>query len=197
MRYNKLRIADLPLPNQVTLLRTVVMVGMMGSGKTAVGTALAHDLGVPFRDSDQEIEAAANATIAEIFTRFGEPFFREKESQVIERLLNGSPSILSAGGGAFLSAANRGMISGKGISVCLRADENLLWKRVQHRTTRPLLMTENPRATLSEICAKRAPIYALADVIVDTAEGNTVAQTADAVKQALWDAGALTENING
>ena len=107
--------------------KTVVMVGMMGAGKTAIGTALARALDVPFLDSDEEIVKAANMSIAEIFERDGEPFFRRKESQVIERLLETERCVLSTGGGAFLSPENRQMISEKGVSVWLRADLDLLW----------------------------------------------------------------------
>ena len=146
------------------LRKTVVLVGMMGAGKTAVGRVLAQRLGVPFLDSDAEIEQAANMTIPEIFARDGEPFFRRKEVQVISRLLSGSPCILSTGGGAFLAAANREAISAEGVSVWLNADLNLLWNRIRHRTTRPLLRTANPRQTLAEIYAERVPIYALADL---------------------------------
>ena len=127
------------------------MVGMMGAGKTAVGTALARQLGVEFRDSDEEIVRAASRSIAEIFERDGEAFFRAREAEVIARLLRGTPCVLSTGGGAFLSAANRQLIHDVGISVWLRADLDLLWQRVRHKTTRPLLRTPNPRETLREL----------------------------------------------
>ena len=112
------------------LKKTIVMVGMMGAGKTAVGRALAQRLVVPFIDSDAEIEEAAQATIAEIFERDGEAFFRTKEAQVIARLLNGAPAVLSTGGGAFLQEVNRTRISSDGISVHLNASRDLLWERV-------------------------------------------------------------------
>ncbi len=149
------------------LKKTVVLVGMMGSGKTAVGTAVARLLGVPFLDSDAEIELAANMTIAEIFERDGETFFREKETQVITRLLEQERGILSTGGGAFLADRNRKIIASKGIAVWLRAEESLLWNRVRHKTTRPLLRTANPRATLRELCMLREPSYSMADITVD------------------------------
>ncbi len=155
--------AELPF----RLKKTVAMVGMMGAGKTAIGTDLARYLNVAFLDSDTEIEAAANASIAEIFERDGEAFFRDREAQVIERLLGGKPGILSTGGGAFLRAENRQMIHDMGISVWLRADLDLLWSRVKHKATRPLLMTDNPFETLAEIQRTRDPVYALADLIVD------------------------------
>lgn len=148
------------------LKKTIVMVGMMGAGKTAVGRALAQRLGVPFLDSDAAIEAAASRTVPEIFARDGEPFFRAKETQVISRLLDTERGILSTGGGAFLGAVNRDNISKRGVSVWLNADLELLWQRVRHKDTRPLLQTDDPRATLADIYATRVPLYALADVTV-------------------------------
>lgn len=146
------------------LRRTVVLVGMMGSGKTAIGRALAERLGVNYVDSDAEIEAAANASISEIFERSGEPFFRDRETEVINRLLKSDPCILSTGGGAYLAERNRVAISKHGIAVWLDAELDLLWERVRHKDTRPLLRTANPRATLAEIFEQRCPIYALADL---------------------------------
>lgn len=149
------------------LRKTVVMVGMMGAGKSAVGTALARLLNVPFLDSDEEIVKAANRTIAEIFARDGEPFFRQKEAQVISRLLRGPPCVLSTGGGAFMAEGNRTEIATHGVSVWLRADVELLWQRVRHKSTRPLLRTPNPKETLTELWNARTPVYSLADVAVD------------------------------
>jgi shikimate kinase len=156
------------------LKKTVVLVGMMGSGKTAVGTALARMLGVPFLDSDAEIEEAANMTIAEIFARDGEPFFRRKETQVITRLLDTRTGILSTGGGAYLAEENRRLISARGVAVWLRADIDLLWSRVRHKSTRPLLRTANPRHTLEDLAAVREPLYAKADLVVDAQPGYSV-----------------------
>lgn len=146
------------------LHRTVVLVGMMGSGKTAIGRALAQYLDVPYLDSDAEIEEAAQASIAEIFARDGETFFRDREAEVIARLLQSEPCILSTGGGAYLAERNRDAISEHGVAVLLDADIDLLWERVRHKDTRPLLRTDNPRATLEEIFAARAPIYAKAEL---------------------------------
>ena len=148
------------------LHRTVAMVGMMGSGKTAVGRNLSAALNVPFLDSDAEIESAANLTVPEIFERDGERFFRKREAEVIARLLDAAPGILSTGGGAFLSAVNRRNISDRGVSLWLDANLDLLWQRVRHKDTRPLLRTADPRATLAELYAARVPIYRLADLSV-------------------------------
>ncbi|WP_371038446.1 shikimate kinase [Rhodosalinus sp. FB01] len=177
-----------------TLGKTVVMVGMMGAGKTAVGKALAHRLGVPFRDCDAEIEAAANRTVAEIFARDGEPFFREKESRVLERLLQDAPGVLSTGGGVFLSARNRALIAAHGVSVWLRADRALLWQRVRNKDTRPLLRTADPRATLDDLCALREPEYAKADVVVDSAADRSIEEMAARVEAALLDRPDLWED---
>lgn len=150
----------------VKLKKTVVLVGMMGAGKTAVGRALAARLHVPFVDSDAEIEAAAAMSIAEIFERDGEAFFRRRETEVIGRLLCGPCCILSTGGGAFLAARNRALISSKGVSVWLNADLKLLWSRVRSKDTRPLLQTADPYQTLRDIYEARVPIYAQADLEV-------------------------------
>lgn len=161
------------------------MVGMMGAGKTAIGTALARLMDVDFLDSDTEIERAANQTIAEIFERDGEAFFREREAQVIARLLDGPPAVLSTGGGAFLRAENRDTISARGVSVWLRADLELLWQRVRHKTTRPLLRTADPKRTLAEICDRRSPVYALADLVVDADAAYSIEDMTERVIEAL------------
>jgi shikimate kinase len=167
------------------LRKSVVMVGMMGAGKTAVGTALARYLEVPFLDSDAEIEAAANLTVAEIFEQFDEAFFREKESLVLARLLDGAPSILSTGGGAFLLASNRVLIANKGLAVWLKADRNLLWARVRHKDTRPLLRGDNPRKKLFDLLAAREPAYRKAGLVVTADAHMSVADMADKVLEAL------------
>ena len=167
------------------LKKTVVMVGMMGAGKTAVGTAVARLLQVPFVDSDEEIVKAASRPIAEIFERDGEAFFRDRESEVIGRLLRGNPCVLSTGGGAFLSERNRAQIREAGVSVWLRADLDLLWQRVRHKTTRPLLRTANPRRTLSELYTARLPFYEMADLAVDASPAYSVEQMAHCVADAL------------
>jgi len=167
------------------LKKTVVLVGMMGAGKTAVGKALADCLSVPFLDSDDEIVKAANMSIAEVFERDGEAFFRARETEVITRLLEEEVGILSTGGGAFLAGRNRLVISDKGISVWLKADLELLWARVRHKTSRPLLRTENPRQTLKEISESRAPFYEMADLVVKGRHDYSVDDMAAAVLAAL------------
>jgi len=160
------------------LKKTVALVGMMGAGKTAVGKALAAILNVPFLDSDAEIEAAANMTVAEIFSRDGEPFFRAKESQVIQRLLENESCILSTGGGAFMADQNQKMISEKGVAVWLNADLDLLWQRVRHKDTRPLLRSPDPLAVLTQLYERRTPIYARADLHVDVQPRFSIEETA-------------------
>ncbi len=167
------------------LHKTVVMVGMMGAGKSAVGKETARLLGVPFLDSDAEIEAAANATIAEIFARDGESFFRDKEAQVIARLLEGAPCVLSVGGGAFLRADTREGITAQGVSVWLKADLDTLWNRVRRKDTRPLLRTADPRRTLAELMAAREPFYAQANLTVQARAKYAIETTAEKVIDAL------------
>ncbi len=167
------------------LKKTVVLVGMMGAGKTAVGQALARALEVAFLDSDDEIRRAANMDIPEIFARDGEAFFRDREAQVIARLLKGPAGVLSTGGGAFLAERNRAAIARAGVSVWLDAPLDLLWARVRHKDTRPLLRTPDPYATLAELYRARVPVYALADLRVPAREDYTVAQMARAVIDTL------------
>lgn len=177
------------------LKKTVVLVGMMGAGKTAVGTALARLLTVPFLDSDEEIVKAANRSIAEIFERDGEAFFRARETEVLNRLLHGDPCVLSTGGGAFLSPVNRSLIHDTGVSVWLSADLDLLWQRVRHKTTRPLLRTSNPRETLKTLYEARRPAYASADLVVESAADISVEAMAERVAQALTQRPDVMETV--
>lgn len=179
------------------LHKTIVLVGMMGSGKTAIGRALAVRLDVPFLDSDAEIVEAAQSSIAEIFERDGEAFFRRRESEVIDRLLSGSPCILSTGGGAFLAERNRNSIAKFGTAVWLDASLDLLWERVRHKDTRPLLKTADPFATLSEIYAQRSPIYRRAGVHVDVDAGASIEETTENVLQTLLRQPAILEQADG
>ena len=167
--------------------RSIVFVGMMGSGKTAIGKLVASSLDLPFFGSDHEIVAAANLDIPEIFERHGEPYFRAGEERVIQRLLAEGPAVISLGGGAFISQQTRNEIKQKAISVWLTADLDLLLARVMRRPgTRPLLQTADPRSTLSALKEKREPIYALADLHVPSSKVSKN-HTRDAVLKSLRD----------
>lgn len=167
------------------LKKTVVLVGMMGSGKTAIGRQLAQVVDVPFVDSDAEIEVAANASISEVFERDGEAFFRDREAEVIARLMRGAPCILSTGGGAFLAERNRDVIAKEGVALWLHADLDLLWERVRHKNTRPLLRTADPFATLKKLLQERVDVYALADLKIKCQPAYSIDQTVDQVLQVL------------
>jgi shikimate kinase len=146
--------------------RSIVLVGLMGAGKSTVGRRLAGRLGLMFKDADIEIEAAAGLTIPDIFAIYGEPSFRDGEERVIARLLRTGPLVLATGGGAYLREATRSRVSESGISVWLKADLDVLMRRVRKRGNRPLLQTEDPEATMRALMAARHPVYAEADVIV-------------------------------
>ena len=146
--------------------RSIVLVGLMGAGKTSVGRRLAQRLGLEFADADAEIERAAGKTIPEIFADHGEAEFRSGEKRVIARLLDEGPQILATGGGAFMDSETRSNISEKGLSVWLNADVDLLLKRVKRRSNRPLLAQGDPKETLNRLIDERYPVYALADVEV-------------------------------
>lgn len=154
------------------------MIGMMGAGKTAIGTELSRRLSVPFVNSDAEIEKAAAMTISEIFARDGEGFFRDREAEVLTRILNGPPGIVSTGGGAWMRPGNRAIIRGKGVAVWLNVDLDILWHRVRMRPTRPLLQTEDPKGTLERLIAQRSPVYAEADLVFHARAGDTVEMAA-------------------
>ena len=179
-------------PAGMRLDRPVVLVGMMGCGKTAVGTALAARLGQPFRDTDAALEAAARMTVPDIFARDGEAFFRDREAEVLARLLAEGPGIVSTGGGAFLRAANRAAIDAAGISVWLQADAALLWGRVRQKPGRPLLATADPRGTLEALTSARDPVYALARLTVRAGPEVPIAAMVDRVVDALRGAGVPT-----
>lgn len=166
---------------QMSLLKTVVLVGMMGSGKTSVGKVLSTVLGVPFADTDIEISNDANSTISEIFERDGEVMFRQAETRIIKRLLDGNPCVVSTGGGAFLKNENRKTISKFGVSVFLKVDREILWERVRRKDTRPLLKTASPRDTLFKILDTRQDIYNLADFTVESNKGSSITQSANTV----------------
>jgi shikimate kinase len=148
--------------------RSIVLVGMMGAGKSSIGRRLASRLGLPFIDADTEIEKAAGMTIAEIFGTHGEPYFRAGEARVIARLLESGPQVLATGGGAFMNPDTRGVIRAKGISVWLRATLDVLNRRIRRRGDRPLLKNVDPSETLKRLIDERYPVYAEADLTVES-----------------------------
>ncbi|MGI9481019.1 MAG: shikimate kinase [Hyphomicrobiales bacterium] len=148
--------------------RSIVLVGLMGAGKTTVGRRLAARLDLPFNDADAEIERAAGKTIPEIFADYGEEEFRAGEKRVIARILQSGPQVLATGGGAFMDAETRAIIGEAGISVWLKADTALLLKRVSRRGGRPLLQQGNPEQILNDLIAQRYPVYGLANVTVES-----------------------------
>ena len=151
--------------------KSIVLVGLMGAGKSCIGKRLGARLGMPFVDADHEIEQAAGCSIPEIFQRHGEAAFRDGERRVIARLLDDKPLVLATGGGAFMDARTRTVVHERAISVWLRADLDLLMRRVSRRNDRPLLQVADPRQKLAELMAQRHPVYAEADITVDSADG--------------------------
>jgi shikimate kinase len=146
--------------------RSVVLVGMMGAGKSTIGRRLSARLRLPFVDADAEIEAAAGMSIADIFEIHGEPHFRDGEARVIARLLDGGPSVLATGGGAFMRNETRDRIRDKAVSLWLKVDPDIILRRVRRRVDRPLLQTVDPAATVGRLIEERHPIYAQADLTI-------------------------------
>ena len=169
--------------NSLTM-RPIVLVGLMGVGKTTVGRRLAVRLGLSFVDADNEIEVAAGLSIAEIFTRFGEAHFRDGERRVIARLIDGTPKIIATGGGAFMNDATRALILERATAVWLDADIDTLASRVSRRDNRPLLHGKDARAVLGDLAAVRNPVYALAPVHVRS-ESHPHDSTVDAILEKL------------
>ncbi|MGH6801350.1 MAG: shikimate kinase, partial [Methylocella sp.] len=151
--------------------RSIVLIGLMGSGKTSTGRRLAQELGLEFVDADEEIEAAARLSITEIFARHGEDSFRDVERRVMARLLSDGPRVLASGGGAFMNEETRARIALSGISIWLKADHDMLWRRVRKRSHRPLLQGGDPEQTLRTLLEQRYPVYALADVTIVSRDG--------------------------
>jgi shikimate kinase len=181
---------DGPAPTQrIDDPRPVVLVGLMGAGKSCVGRRLATSLDRPFVDADDEIVKAAGLTIADIFELYGEAAFRDCERKVMARLLDGPPCVLAAGGGAFMDADTRALIRERAVSVWLRADLDILVSRTAGRPHRPLLNTGDPRAILKALMDERYPVYAEADVTVQTG-----AESADHTVRRVLD--ALTERLD-
>jgi len=164
--------------------KTIVLVGLMGAGKSSIGRRLAQALALPFTDADSEIEAAAGASVEEIFARDGEAAFRHGERRVLARLLDNPTQVLATGGGAFMDPETRALIRARAISVWLRADLDLLVSRVSRRNNRPLLKNGDPRTVLARLIEERYPIYAEADLTVDSLDGPPEA-TLDKVLAAL------------
>jgi shikimate kinase len=146
----------------------IVLVGLMGAGKTTIGRRLAEKLGLVFVDADHEIELAAGQTIPEIFAQHGETYFRDGERKVIARLLDNGAQVLATGGGAYMNVETRQVIRRHGISIWLRADFDLLMARVRRRSNRPLLQNDDPEAVMRKLIAERYPVYAEADITVDS-----------------------------
>jgi shikimate kinase len=169
--------------------RAIVLVGLMGAGKTTIGRRLATRLGLPFRDADHEIEAAAGMSVADIFSIYGEPAFRDGERRVIARLLTEGPLVLATGGGAFMNPETRQRIAEHGISAWLKADHATLMRRVRRRSHRPLLQNADPDETMRRLMAERHPIYAEADLTIESSDGSH-----ERVAQALLD--ALSERLS-
>ncbi len=169
--------------------RSIVLVGLMGAGKTCVGRKLATRLGLPFLDADAEIEAAADCTISEIFEKYGEAYFRDGERRVIARLLSGSPCVLATGGGAFMDPLTRDEIAARGWSVWIQADLDLLVRRTARKTHRPLLRQGDPRAILAGLKQDRDPIYAQADIKVESSD-RPAEDTVAVIVTALEECGA-------
>ena len=177
--------------------RPVVLVGLMGAGKTTVGRRLSERLGLPFVDADHEIEEAAGKSIAEIFADHGEPYFRDGERKVIARLLEGEPKVLATGGGAYMNAETRANIRKRGIAVWLRADLALLMKRVKKRNDRPLLKGGDPELVMKTLIDQRYPVYAEADITVDSRDSAHTVMVNDVIKAlARWpeQTGALNHD---
>jgi shikimate kinase len=164
---------------------SIVLVGMMGVGKSSIGRRLAARLGVPFVDADTEIEKAAGMSIADIFARHGEAYFRSGEARVIARLLDAGPQVLASGGGAVMNADTRAAIKAKGVSIWLKAEIDVLLRRVAKRKSeRPMLHTDDPSETLRQLLIAREPVYAQADLTVQSHEGPHDAIVAE-IMQAL------------
>lgn len=168
--------------------RPVVLVGLMGAGKTSVGRRLAEKLGVPFVDADHEIEAAAGKTITEIFADHGETYFRDGERKVIQRLIANGAQVLATGGGAWMNEETRGSVRDHGVSVWLKAELPLLMKRVLKRQDRPLLRNDDPEAVMRRLIDARYPVYELADVTVESRDVQHGQMVNDVIRAlAQWD----------
>lgn len=186
---------DTEIAHQKLGNRALVLVGLMGAGKTSVGRRLAEKLEIPFVDADHEIELAASKTIPEIFNDHGEDYFREGERRVIARLLENGKQVLATGGGAFMNAETREKIKGHGLSLWLKADLDVLLKRVAKRNDRPLLLSEDPAIVMKRLIDQRYPVYAEADITVESRDVQHGQMVNDVIK-ALADFGNLEVEEN-
>lgn len=173
--------------------RMIVLVGMMGAGKTTVGRRLAPRIGLPFFDADNEIEQAAGMSVAELFSRHGEESFRQGEAKVIERLLDQSPSVVATGGGALLNPSTRRLIKEKSVSIWIKADIDTIVRRATRRGTRPLLKTGNPHDIIKNLLGERGDFYAGADIHIDTQPGPHI-NTVNLIIEMLGDYLGLSES---
>ncbi|MBI5261035.1 MAG: shikimate kinase [Bradyrhizobium sp.] len=176
--------------------RSIVLVGMMGAGKSTIGRRLAARLHLPFVDADTEIEAAAGMKIPEIFELHGEPHFRDGEARVIARLLEGGPAVLATGGGSFMREETRQRIKAKAVSIWLRADAEVIMRRVRRRSDRPLLQTADPEGTVARLLSEREPVYQNADLTIssrDVPHDKIVEECIEALRSHLCGTGAAQE----
>ena len=178
--------------------RSIVLVGMMGVGKSTIGRRMALRLKLPFVDADTEIEAAAGMTIPDIFERHGEPHFRDGEARVIARLLDGGPIVLATGGGAFMREETRNRIRDKAVSIWLKADAEVIMRRVRRRSDRPLLHTADPEGTIDRLLGEREPVYRGADIMVlsrDVPHEKIVDECIEALRDRLCIASVAGQQI--
>jgi shikimate kinase len=166
------------------MFKNIILTGFMGVGKTSVGTQLAKDLGFTFVDVDKLIEADQNLTITSIFSKFGEPYFREVEARIIGRVMMGEGQVVSTGGGAVIQDRNREAFKKGGFVICLSASPEVIYERIKHENHRPLLQTADPKAKIKELLDSRAAFYAQADVCIDTSE-KTVDDVIKAIKERI------------
>ena len=190
---------EAPEAGETTLAvpRTIALVGLMGAGKSCIGRQLSAALGLPFADADKEIEAAAGCSVEDIFTAHGEVAFRAGERRVIARLLTQPTMVLATGGGAFMDPETRKVIRERATSVWLRADADLLLRRTSRRNNRPLLKRGDPREILNDLIEKRYPVYAEADVVVDSVDGPpemTLARVIEGLRQ-FYESAAEADSV--
>ena len=176
-----------------SLNKSVVLVGLMGAGKSSVGKRLSEEISIPFVDSDDEIEQAAGMSVLEIFEQFGETYFRAGEERVLSRLLSNHPQIIATGGGAFMSKKIRSLVKDHGVSVWLKADFATLWERVQGKQNRPMLLIADPRKKLNELINERTPTYETADITVQSKKYGTHSLMVAKLIKLLSTAGILEQ----